>query len=54
MTNAPPLVVSSYTLGTEVEFGERVRAAAAAGYNGIGYARRTTGPPASMTPRCSP
>src|SRR6185295_6422369 len=27
---------SSYTLGTEVEFGERVRAAAAAGYDGIG------------------
>lgn len=36
MTNAPPLVVSSYTLGTEVEFGERVLAAAAAGYDGIG------------------
>ena len=36
MTGAPPLVVSSYTLGTEVEFGERVRAAAAAGYDGIG------------------
>ncbi len=36
MTGAPPLVVSSYTLGTEVEFVERVRAAADAGYDGIG------------------
>ena len=36
MAATPPLVVSSYTLGTEVEFGERVRAAAAAGYDGIG------------------
>jgi sugar phosphate isomerase/epimerase len=36
MTDTPPLVVSSYTLGTEVEFGERVLAAAAAGYDGIG------------------
>lgn len=35
-TAAPPLVVSSYTLGTEVAFGDRVRAAAAAGYDGIG------------------
>jgi sugar phosphate isomerase/epimerase len=33
---APPLVVSSYTLGTEVGFEDRVRAAAAAGYDGIG------------------
>jgi sugar phosphate isomerase/epimerase len=32
----PPLVVSSYTLGTEVGFTDRVRAAAAAGYEGIG------------------
>ena len=32
----PPLVVSSYTLGTEVSFEDRVRAAAAAGYDGIG------------------
>jgi len=31
-----PLVVSSYTLGTEVSFGERVEAAAAAGFDGIG------------------
>jgi sugar phosphate isomerase/epimerase len=36
MADTPPLVVSSYTLGTEVEFGERVRAAAGAGYDGIG------------------
>jgi hypothetical protein len=36
MTDTPPLVVSSYTLGTDVEFGERVLAAAAAGYDGIG------------------
>ena len=35
-TAAPPLVVSSYTLGTEVGFEDRVRAAAAAGYEGIG------------------
>ena len=35
-TAAPPLVVSSYTLGTEVGFEDRVRAAAAAGYDGIG------------------
>jgi sugar phosphate isomerase/epimerase len=33
---APPLVVSSYTLGTEVGFEDRVRAAAAAGYVGVG------------------
>ncbi len=33
---APPLVISSYTLGTEVSFPERVRAAAAAGFEGIG------------------
>jgi sugar phosphate isomerase/epimerase len=32
----PPLIVSSYTLGTEVGFEDRVRAAAAAGYEGIG------------------
>jgi sugar phosphate isomerase/epimerase len=32
----PPLVVSSYTLGTEVRFEDRVSAAAAAGYDGIG------------------
>ncbi len=32
----PPLVISSYTLGTEVPFHERVRAAAAAGFEGIG------------------
>ena len=31
-----PLVVSSYTLGTEVSFPERVRAAASAGFDGIG------------------
>jgi sugar phosphate isomerase/epimerase len=36
MIDAPPLVVSSYTLGTTVEFGERVRAAAEAGFDGIG------------------
>jgi sugar phosphate isomerase/epimerase len=35
-TAPPPLVVSSYTLGTEVGFEDRVRAAAAAGYEGIG------------------
>ena len=29
-------MVSSYTLGTTVEFGERVRAAAGAGFDGIG------------------
>src|SRR6478752_582661 len=33
---APPLVISSYTLGTEVSLPERVRAAAAAGFDGIG------------------
>jgi len=32
----PPLVVSSYTLGTDVAYRDRVRAAAAAGFNGIG------------------
>ena len=32
----PPLVVSSYTLGTEVPYRERVSAAAAAGFDGIG------------------
>lgn len=32
----PPLVISSYTLGTEVAYRDRVRAAAAAGYQGIG------------------
>ncbi len=31
-----PLVVSSYTLGTTVDFGDRVRAAASAGFAGIG------------------
>ena len=36
MIDAPPLVVSSFTLGTDVEFVERVRAAAAAGFDGIG------------------
>jgi sugar phosphate isomerase/epimerase len=36
MTNTPPLVVSSYTLGTTVDFVERVRAAATAGFDGIG------------------
>ncbi len=33
---APPLVVSSYTLGMEVSFPERVRAAAEAGFAGVG------------------
>ena len=33
---APPLVVSSYTLGTDVDYQGRVRAAAAAGFEGIG------------------
>ncbi|WP_214370556.1 sugar phosphate isomerase/epimerase family protein [Pseudonocardia sp. H11422] len=33
---SPPLVVSSYTLGTEVAFEERARAAAEAGFDGIG------------------
>ena len=33
---AAPLVVSSYTLGTEVDFAGRVEAAAAAGFEGIG------------------
>ena len=32
----PPLVISSYSLGTEVSFPERVRAAAGAGFDGIG------------------
>jgi sugar phosphate isomerase/epimerase len=36
MVGAAPLVVSSYTLGTEVGFADRVRAAAAAGYDGVG------------------
>lgn len=36
MVDAPPLVISSYTLGTTVSFGERVRAAADAGFDGIG------------------
>lgn len=31
-----PLVISSYTLGTEVSFPDRARAAAAAGFSGIG------------------
>lgn len=34
--SAPPLVLSSYTLGTRVAFPDRVRAAAAAGFEGIG------------------
>lgn len=34
--SAPPLVVSSYTLGTTVSFADRVAAAAAAGFDGIG------------------
>lgn len=34
--SAPPLVISSYTLGTEVPFRGRVAAAAAAGFEGIG------------------
>jgi sugar phosphate isomerase/epimerase len=33
---APPLVLSSYSLGTTVGFEDRVRAAAAAGFDGIG------------------
>ena len=36
MVDAAPLVCSSYTLGTEVSFVDRVRAAAAAGFDGIG------------------
>jgi sugar phosphate isomerase/epimerase len=36
MVDAAPLVCSSYTLGTEVPFVDRVRAAASAGYDGIG------------------
>ena len=32
----PPLVVSSYTLGTEVSFPDRVRAGARAGFAGVG------------------
>lgn len=36
MIHSAPLVVSSYTLGTEVGFAGRVRAAAGAGYDGIG------------------
>ena len=32
----PPLVVSSYTLGTAVSYADRVRSAAAAGFDGIG------------------
>jgi sugar phosphate isomerase/epimerase len=36
MLEAAPLVCSSYTLGTEVGFADRVRAAAAAGYDGVG------------------
>jgi sugar phosphate isomerase/epimerase len=34
--SAPPLVISSYTLGTEVSFAGRVAAAAAAGFDGVG------------------
>lgn len=33
---APPLVISSYTLGTQVSFAGRVAAAASAGFEGIG------------------
>jgi sugar phosphate isomerase/epimerase len=33
---APPLVLSSYTLGSRVSFADRVAAAAAAGFEGIG------------------
>jgi len=36
MPATPPLVVSSYTLGTTVGFADRVRAAAEAGFDGIG------------------
>jgi sugar phosphate isomerase/epimerase len=36
MVDAAPLVCSSYTLGTQVRFPDRVRAAATAGYDGIG------------------
>src|SRR3954453_18922670 len=36
MVDATPLVCSSYTLGTEVGFTDRVGAAATAGFNGIG------------------
>jgi sugar phosphate isomerase/epimerase len=36
MMRTAPLVVSSYTLGTQVGFDDRARAAAAAGYDGIG------------------
>jgi sugar phosphate isomerase/epimerase len=36
MADVAPLVASSYTLGTEVSFADRARAAAAAGYDGIG------------------
>jgi sugar phosphate isomerase/epimerase len=36
MMATPPLVVSSFTLGTTVAFVERVRAAAGAGFDGIG------------------
>ena len=36
MAGPPPLVISSYTLGTTVDFVERVRVAAAAGFDGIG------------------
>ena len=34
--SAPPLVISSYTLGTTAPFADRVAAAAAAGFDGIG------------------
>jgi sugar phosphate isomerase/epimerase len=36
MVDVAPLVVSSYTLGTEVGFRDRARAAAGAGFDGIG------------------
>lgn len=36
MAGSPPLVVSSYTLGTTVGFTDRIRAAADAGFDGVG------------------
>jgi sugar phosphate isomerase/epimerase len=36
LNDTQPLVISSYTLGTEVPFDERVRVAAGAGFAGIG------------------
>ena len=55
MSGSLPLVVSSYTLGTEVSFPDRVRAAARAGFTGIGLRSgelRAPGGPASPTPTC--